>query len=93
LATEDPNRQVSRPPRKDSAYNMAGTFTVLDSVARVIAAPAVGGLIGYFVDRWLHTDPIFTLTLGALGLAAGITDLIRRLLKQEKREEKERDGS
>jgi F0F1-type ATP synthase assembly protein I len=35
--------------------------------------------LGYFVDRWMHTRPIFMLILGALGFIAGLREVLRRL--------------
>lgn len=45
----------------------------------LVAAVVVGGLLGYLLDRWLHTRLIFTLLLGGLGFYAGIRDILRRL--------------
>jgi ATP synthase protein I len=45
----------------------------------LVAAVLVGGLIGYFLDRWLHTRPLFLLVLGGLGFFAGVRDVLRRL--------------
>jgi ATP synthase protein I len=41
----------------------------------------VGGLMGYGVDYWLHSRPFGLLIGGALGFAAGIRELLRRLTK------------
>jgi len=45
----------------------------------LVAAVAVGGLIGYFLDRWLHTKPVLMLVLGFLGFFGGLRDVLRRL--------------
>jgi len=37
----------------------------------------LGGVIGYFLDRWLHTKPALLLVLGLLGLGIGIYDVVR----------------
>ncbi|MHB8502726.1 MAG: AtpZ/AtpI family protein [Candidatus Acidiferrales bacterium] len=42
-------------------------------------ALAVGVALGYFLDRWLHTKPILMLVLGALGFAAGVREVLRRV--------------
>ncbi|MGB2591381.1 MAG: AtpZ/AtpI family protein [Candidatus Acidiferrum sp.] len=39
----------------------------------------LGGLLGYFLDHWLHTKLVFTFLLGALGFYAGLRDVLRRL--------------
>jgi len=45
----------------------------------LVSAVVVGGLFGYFLDRWLHTKPVFLLILGGLGFIAGLRDMLRRL--------------
>jgi len=42
-------------------------------------AAILGGVLGYFLDHWLHTKPVFTLLLGALGFAGGLKEVLRRL--------------
>lgn len=39
----------------------------------------MGGLFGFFLDRWLGTKPLFTLLLGGLGFAAGVREVLRRM--------------
>jgi F0F1-type ATP synthase assembly protein I len=53
----------------------------------LVGCIAVGGGLGYLMDRWLHMKALFTLLLGGLGFVAGITEVIRRLSKEEKREQ------
>jgi len=50
----------------------------------MIGGVLIGGGIGYLIDRWAHTSPTFTLIGGLLGFGAGIWDIIRRLLREEK---------
>jgi len=45
----------------------------------IVSAIAIGGLLGYFLDRWLHTKAIFMLVFGGLGFAVGVRDVLRRL--------------
>ena len=45
----------------------------------LVGAVALGGLLGYFLDRWLHTKFIFLFLLGGLGFFAGLRDILRRL--------------
>ena len=43
-----------------------------DGLARgieIVATPAVFGLLGWFLDRWLGTDPFLAIGLGAFGVA------------------------
>ena len=48
----------------------------------IVSAVAVGGVIGFFLDRWLHTKPYIMLLLGFLGFFAGLRDVLRRVAKQ-----------
>jgi F0F1-type ATP synthase assembly protein I len=45
----------------------------------VAGGTLVGGLIGYFLDHWLHTKPYLMIVLGALGFFAAVRDMLRRL--------------
>ena len=56
----------------DSAIAMELPFTFVGAIL-------LAGGAGYLLDRWLHTKPIFTLVLGALGFIAGVREVIRRL--------------
>jgi ATP synthase protein I len=44
-----------------------------------VSAIVAGGLIGYALDRWLHTKPVFLLIFGAIGFYAGLRDVLRRV--------------
>jgi len=57
----------------------------------LVGSIAIGGWLGYLMDRWLHKESIFTLILGGLGFAAGIVEVLRRLNREERREEKDSD--
>ena len=48
----------------------------------LVGAVAVGGLGGFFLDRWLHTKPFLMLIFGTLGFIGGLRDVLRRLAKQ-----------
>jgi ATP synthase protein I len=47
----------------------------------LVSAIVVGGVFGYFLDRWLGTKPVFLIILGGVGFYAGVRDLLRRLGK------------
>ena len=49
------------------------------------AATVVGWLIGYMLDKWLHTTWLYLAGL-LLGIAAGFVQLIRTVMAAEKRE-------
>ena len=45
----------------------------------MIGSVLAGGAIGYLIDRYAHTAPLFMLLGGGLGLAGGIWEIIRDL--------------
>ena len=45
----------------------------------LVGTIALGAALGYFLDRWLHTNPILMFVFGALGFAGGIREILRRL--------------
>ncbi len=47
----------------------------------IVSAVIVGGLIGYALDRWLHTAPVLMLVIGGLGFVAGLRDVLGRIKK------------
>jgi ATP synthase protein I len=54
----------------------------------LVGGVLIGGGIGWLLDRWLHTAPWLTLVLGVLGFGAGIWEIIQRLTREEKSEER-----
>jgi len=71
VSSEDPNGfKIPAGSAKAAAVAWTLPFTLV--VPMVVA----GGL-GYFMDRWLHTKPLFLLVLGLLGLGIGIRDALK----------------
>jgi ATP synthase protein I len=79
VASEDSGSTPSPPPRKrpDPASRQFAIALELPFV--LVSAIVVGGLFGYFLDRWLHTKPVLMLILGGVGFYAGVRDVLRRL--------------
>jgi ATP synthase protein I len=65
---------------KEKAKEVSNQATIAMELPFVlVSAVVVGGLLGYFLDRWLHTKPVFLLVLGGIGFYAGVRDVLRRL--------------
>ena len=69
---KSPDLQKAKKYSSQAALAMELPFTIVGGVL-------VGGVLGYFLDHWLHTKLIFTLVLGALGFAGGLKEVLRRL--------------
>jgi ATP synthase protein I len=53
---------------------------------------ALGALAGYYLDRWLKTEPWGLIIGMLLGIAAGFFELITLALRAEREETQTRDG-
>lgn len=57
---------------------------VLDLPFVLVGSVIIAAGVGYLVDRWLHTSPVFTLVLGVLGFAGGMIQILKRLTGKRK---------
>ncbi len=76
--TRDPNLPPVVEKAKDFSQQYA-TATELPLV--MVGAIVVGGLLGFFLDRWLHTKPFIMIILGVVGFIAGLREVLRRVAK------------
>jgi len=64
--------------------NSKGPGLLLISVGTILTSMiAAGFILGYAIDVWLGTQPIFLLALGLLGLIGGILKVYRILSNPE----------
>ena len=77
---DQPNdaKQLS-PEEQKVKKDSNATALALELPFTIVGAVLVGGVLGYFLDHWLHTRWIFTLILGGVGFAGGVREVIRRL--------------
>ncbi len=74
------NREEELTPQQKQAKGFSQQLAMAMELPFVlVAAVVVGGGLGYFLDRWLHTKPILMLVLGFLGFFGGLRDVLRRL--------------
>jgi len=82
-----PSESNDKPgPEVSPAAKQAKNFSQQNAMAMelpfiFVGCIVVGGVLGYFLDVWLHTKPALMLVFGALGFVAGLRDLLRRLAK------------
>ena len=78
-----PNGSPSNDPRSPAAEKVrdaSNTFASAMELPFIFAgAVIVGGFLGYLLDNWLHTKPVFMLILGVVGFIAGLRDVLRRV--------------
>lgn len=54
----------------------------------LVAGVLVGSLIGYGLDYWFHTMPLFLIICFFLGVAAGFRNLLREVSEEEEKASK-----
>jgi ATP synthase protein I len=75
---EDPRSQKDSGARRQIAVALELPF--------LLVGPAViGGAIGFFLDRWLHTKPWIMLVLGLCGVALGLRDTLKAASRGDKK--------
>ena len=78
--------------KENGAWDMIGTAGTMG--LHRVSGTLVGLVAGYFLDRWLGTDPWFLIVFLLIGIAAGfkmIFEDTQRILRKQK-EEDEHEG-
>lgn len=66
------------PENRKATAGTARAFAVAWTLPFELVVPAlVAGAIGYLLDRWWHTQPIFMLVLGLVGMVLGIRNAVK----------------
>ncbi len=71
----------ARPDARDSASSSQGVGFAMRLAVELMAGVAVGSLVGYGLDHWLGTMPVFFILCFFLGTAAGFRNLWREAQK------------
>lgn len=79
-----PSQPLDNNEKKESRTEQAAGFSRQFALAMelpfvIVASVAVGGVLGFFLDRWLHTKPYLMLVLGLLGFFGGLREVLRRV--------------
>jgi F0F1-type ATP synthase assembly protein I len=82
-------RRKEKEPRRHT--EQSGTQLAINMTAELIATTAVGGFMGYMLDEWINTSPLFFLCGVLLGSVAGLIAIKRindaHMKNMEKNEE------
>jgi F0F1-type ATP synthase assembly protein I len=81
---DTPNSSGPKSPEVAKAKKYSSqTALAMELPFTIVGAVLLGGVLGYFLDHWMHTKMIFTLILGALGFAGGLKEVLRRLTQSD----------
>jgi F0F1-type ATP synthase assembly protein I len=80
--------------RRSDQSDLWAQVGAVSGLGFVMFASIGGGFfLGWLVDRWLGTAPIFGLILAGLGLAGGLMEILQILKRVEKRAGRNDNGS
>jgi ATP synthase protein I len=71
--------EQARGSRRDDGSGRLNWGSGIQVGIEVLAGVVGGSLIGYGLDRWLETSPLFLIVFFALGAAAGILNAYRTM--------------
>jgi F0F1-type ATP synthase assembly protein I len=72
------------PPLKSKTGSVAKQIALATELPfLVVGGACAGGLVGYFLDHWLHTKPWLMIVFGAVGFGVAVRDMLRRLDKSD----------
>jgi len=79
--------------RRSDQYDVWRQVGAVSGLGFVLFACIGGGyFLGWLVDRWLGTTPIFALIVAGLGLAGGLIEILQILKRVEKRDRDNNNG-
>ena len=80
--------------RRDDQSGLWKTVGAVSGLGFVLFASIGSGyFLGWLLDRWLGTTPIFALVAACLGLAGGLIEILQILKRVEKRGGRNNNGS
>ena len=71
------DREVSKDRKEEDAPSNENAGQGMRLGAELVGGVLVGTVIGYFLDQWLSTMPLFFIVCFFLGAAAGFRNLLR----------------
>ncbi|MBM3502871.1 MAG: AtpZ/AtpI family protein [Alphaproteobacteria bacterium] len=69
-----------------------GFAQAMQVAVEMVASLAMGGLLGWFLDRWLGTTPALLILFIVLGMAAGVRSAYRAAQRYAKRLEQDQEN-
>jgi len=78
LDQAEKSRKASSDTKRNRAALPAEAMALVGRIAtEIVAGVAVGGFLGWMLDAWLGTSPIFMIVLFFLGAGAGMLNIWR----------------
>ena len=70
-------KKIKKEVMENKGTNVASLGNALKIGTELVAAVAVGTILGFILDNWLDTRPWLTISFFFMGVAAGILNVIK----------------
>ncbi|MFW0777106.1 MAG: AtpZ/AtpI family protein [Rickettsiales bacterium] len=84
---EDLQRKIDEIAPKSDDEQSSGSGANIGKAMKLgtelLAGVGVGGILGYYIDLWLDTLPLFFILFFFLGFAAGVKNILRTVDKTD----------
>ena len=77
-------KKIKKNERKSASRNAASLGKALKISTELVAAVVVGTTMGYILDSWFDTKPLFTICFFFIGVAAGISNVFKSAKRMHK---------
>jgi len=77
-------KKIEKNKKKIESSNAASLGKALKISTELVASVVVGSIIGFILDSWFDTKPLLTICFFFMGVAAGITNVIRSAKRMQK---------
>ena len=76
-------KKIKKKYTKKEGTNAASFGQAFKISTELVAAVVVGSTLGFILDSWFDTKPLFTICFFFMGVAAGIKSVIRSAKKMQ----------
>ena len=77
-------KNIKKVEQKNRGSNAASLGKALKISTELVAAVIVGSTIGFLLDNWFDTKPLFIICFFFMGVAAGILNVFKSATKMHK---------
>ena len=78
-------KNIRNNEKNNGGSNAASFGKALKISTELVAAVAVGAILGFILDNWFGTKPLLTIIFFIMGVAAGILNVIISAKKMKKK--------
>jgi len=76
---------------KNGKGSRTGLLWISTLGINLVLSSIVGIGLGYFIDHWFRTQPVFTIALFFVGTFAGFRQIYKEIMKMAKEDEKKNE--